>query len=164
MAIGLLGIVGRPAVTDPPEVSAMIRVAMTVPQELHPVIDDDVRARPAHQVRDRERMHDSGRCEQIAGGRGAGAVAWRRGPPFVVEIVETAERIDDVALEKREQAVGLLKEPGAMAGQVHPPGARRVDGEGSHGERPESMLIAVDFSDREPRAHHRQTRWRNSLA
>jgi len=109
MAVGLLRVIRRTVVTDAPVVSAMFGVAMALPQKFHPVIDDDVCAWPAHKMRNGERMHDPRRRKQIAGRRSSRAVAGRRGPPVVVEVVETAKRINNASLEEREEVFRLLK-------------------------------------------------------
>ena len=40
MAVGLFCIVGRSAIADAPVVSAMLRIAMAVPEKIHSVVDD----------------------------------------------------------------------------------------------------------------------------
>ena len=72
----------------------MALIAMAFPKKVHPMVDDDVCARTAHEMRDRKRVDNPCRSEQITSRHAACAVARRRRSPLVVEIVEAAKRID----------------------------------------------------------------------
>ena len=75
---------------------------MAVPQKIHSMIDDNVGARPAHQMGDRIGVSDSRGREEVPGRLHCRTVTWRGGSPFVVKIVEAAERVDNFTLEKRK--------------------------------------------------------------
>ena len=120
MAVGLLGAIRRPAVTDAPIVTTELRVAMAFPQKIHSVIDDDVGAGPAHQMRDRECVDNPRRGVKVTSRGSSCAVARSHWSALIIEIVKSAERINNSSLKKGEQIVRLLKEPCPMAGQLGP--------------------------------------------
>ncbi len=102
MAVGLFGAIRRPAVANAPIVTTELRVAMSFPQKIHSVVDDDIGARPAHQMRDRECVNNSSRREEVASGGSSCAVPRSHWQPLIIEIVKPAERIDDSSLKKGE--------------------------------------------------------------
>jgi hypothetical protein len=76
---------------------------VAIPQKLHTVTDDSVRARPTHKVGDREGVNDPGSREQIPGRLPGRATTWRCRSPLVVEIMKAAKRINDMPFEKRKK-------------------------------------------------------------
>src|SRR5271166_1367099 len=123
MTISLFSGIGWSFITDAPVVAAEIRVAMTFPEKVHPMIHDIRSARPAHQMGDRERMDDSGGCEEVTGRRNSGSISGRRRTPFIIEVVKSAERVNNVPLKKRENVLDLLLKPRPMAWQRRPSAA-----------------------------------------
>src|SRR5579863_2875398 len=102
VTIGLFCRVRRTIVADRPIIPSIVRVAVAIPQEVHSVIDNDVGARPTHEIGDRVSMNDSGGRKEIPRGLASGAIAGGCWASLVVEIVKAAKRINDSPLEKRE--------------------------------------------------------------
>ena len=102
MTIRLLGAVRRRVIADAPVVSSILWVAMTIPQKFHSMIDDDVGAWPTHKMGNREGVDDSRGREEVPGGLPGRAITRRCRSPLVVEIMESAKRIDYLPLEKRK--------------------------------------------------------------
>ncbi len=124
VAIGELVALARAVVVERPEIAAVDAVAMAIEQRLDAVVDKIVRAGAPEQMADRKAMnHAGGRMER------AGALAGDR-MARVVKRVEAAGRVERLAFEEREQAVGLAEQPAAVAG-VAPP-RRGFDRQSAH--------------------------------
>ena len=102
VTVGLLRCVRGTVVADAPIVPSILRVAVAIPQEIHSVIDNDVGARPTHEMGNRVSVNDSRGCEEIPGRLASCAITGRCWPPLIIEIVKAAKRIDNFPLEKRK--------------------------------------------------------------
>ena len=91
MAVGLLATV--PAVTDAPDVAAVLHVAMAVPQKRHAMIDKAVRTGAAHQTGNCEAMDHAGGNVDLADLRFADRTAG------IVEGKEATRQIEALSLE-----------------------------------------------------------------
>ena len=77
-------------------------------------------------------MHNSSSGEKVPGWSAAPAVSGNSRLSLVVEIKESAKRIDNSVLEKTEEFFCLFQKPGAVARLRDPFAARGVDGKGCH--------------------------------
>src|SRR5688572_3500546 len=66
MAVGLFGRIGWDFIIHAPEIAAMGRIAMPLPQEFHAMVDHAIRAWNAKQVRHGKTMHHARRVVQLA--------------------------------------------------------------------------------------------------
>jgi len=107
---------------------------MAVPQEVHSMIDDDVGAWPTHQMGDRIGVNDSRGREEIPSRLHGRTVARRGWSPFVVKIVEAAEGVDNIPLEKRKERFRLPQKPVPVARERDPLVVRRLKGKINHGD------------------------------
>ncbi len=120
MAIGLLGVVCRAVLADPPEIAAMPGVAMALPEIPHAMIDHGIGAGPAEQIGNGEAMgHAGGGMQQAAGGCASRKSRWKR-LAGIIQIEEATARIDTALLEEGEDVFGLLQQPIAVAGKAGP--------------------------------------------
>jgi hypothetical protein len=115
VAIALLAGIDRARIVDLPVIAAMGGVAMGVPQEVHAVVDEIGRARPAEQMADRHAVDHARRRVDAAHG-----IAGIERLAIGVELEEAALRVDRAPLEIVEQAVGFGAQPVAMGGQALP--------------------------------------------
>src|ERR1700676_2274573 len=120
VTVGLLAVVGRSIITDAPVVSAEPRVAVAFPQKMHSMIDYVRSARATHQMCDRKCVDNSSGCKKVSRGDASGPVARRCWSSGLVEIVKSAEGIDDAPLEKSKKIFNLLKKPSPVTGQGNP--------------------------------------------
>jgi hypothetical protein len=84
-------------------IPSALGVAVVIPQKIHSVIENDVRAWPTHEIIYRVSVNDSRGCKEIPGGVVGCAVTGRCRSHRVVEIVETAERIGNWSLKKQKK-------------------------------------------------------------
>jgi hypothetical protein len=82
---------------------------VVIPQKIHSVIDNGVRASPTHEISYRVTANDSRGCKEIPGALLGCAVTGRCWSPLVVEILETAKRIENSSLKKQKSFSGSLK-------------------------------------------------------
>src|SRR5271155_1999571 len=102
MTVGLFGAVRWSVVANAPVVASILRVTMAIPQKIHSVIDDDVRAWSPHKVGDCEGVDNPRRRDEMPGRLLGRAISRRCRSPLVVEFMEAAKRIDDLPFEKRK--------------------------------------------------------------
>ena len=110
MSVGLLGIVAG-VIVEGPDIAAMRRVAVRVPEIRHAVIDDRVAAGPAEQHADGKAIHGPRRRVDLAQ-----RARVSDGQALRIEDEEAAVRMNQVRLEERKEVVRLPSEPMAMIG------------------------------------------------
>ena len=116
-----------------PRDSRPARVAVAVPDEVHAVVDDGVRAGPSHQVGDGEAVDHAGRRMELARGPAPGRESRRHRASRGVEIVEATRGIQAV-LEEIQQAVRLPQQPVPVRRQRGPVAGVLRDGGWAHVE------------------------------
>jgi hypothetical protein len=114
------------AVGHRPEMAAMSFVAMTVPEEIHAVIDERLGTGAAHETGDGEAVDHARRHVNFPQ---TGTFAGHR-LAFVIEREETAGRVDAVSFEESQQVACLIDEPVPMIGESCP--LRRCGGRQAH--------------------------------
>ncbi|QTK80957.1 hypothetical protein AT6N2_C3511 [Agrobacterium tumefaciens] len=115
VAITLLGGVHWAGIVHLPEITAMVAVAMSVPEIGHAVVDDIAAARTAKQVADGEAVDHAG-----GGVDAAHRVVRLQRRALGVQIKKAAGRIEGPVLEEVEKPLGLFYQPLAVPGQCIP--------------------------------------------
>jgi hypothetical protein len=91
---------------------------MAIPQKIHSVIDNDVRAWPTHEIGYRVSVNDSRGCEEMAGPLTDCTLTGRCWSPVIVEIIEAAKRIDSSPLKNENSASACRKSQGRWLGRA----------------------------------------------
>ncbi len=115
VTITLLGGIDRAVLIHLPEISAMLGVAVIVPQIGHAMVDDIAAAGATEQMADGEAMHHAGRHMNAA--HRIVRLKWHALP---VKIEKAAFWIDGAVLEEVEQTFSLLCQPLPVPGQGAP--------------------------------------------
>jgi hypothetical protein len=113
-------------------IPSVLGVAVVIPQKIHSVIDNGVRAWPTHEISYRVTVNDSRGCKEIPGGLVGCAVTGRCWSPLVVEIVETAKRIGKFVAQKTKKAFRVPSKAKHGGSLKHPFAIRQLIGGTDH--------------------------------